>query len=145
MDEKEYYEHEENAARGQWIAAIVKHILDQHTSDGTMASLQRAIYRGSEAGISVSFELHDGSFVYSGDPRANEIKDPENWVRAIGVSSIVEGSDAEVPLTWIDLADAKYDEENGAERALADFDQLCDEVNDEACLLWEESHPDGEP
>src|SRR5262245_1042139 len=102
MNEVQYFRMQEDIAMGQAIGENVKSIFGAYGAD-TMASLQRSLYKSTEAGVAISFKLHDDSYVYVGDPKAREIKDPSLWVRAIGVSSIVEGSDAEVPLTWIDL------------------------------------------
>jgi len=144
MDEIEYERQQEEVAMGQAIAANVKAIFDDQGCE-TMAGLQRRLYKDTDAGIAISFELHNGSYVYVGDARAHIIKDPWNWIRCIGASSIVEGSDAEVEGGWIDCADAKYMEEGGEQLIVADFDALCKEVNDEACALWDEAHPDGVP
>lgn len=152
MSEDEYFEMQESAEAGRVIAGCAKAIFDAHDAD-TMGRLQRVLYKYTDAGIAVSFELHEGApgepFVYPGDARAYEIQEPWKWVRRIGASSIVEGSDAEVPLRWIDLArycdDEKY--EGGlpdlAAAAVKDFDEMCQAVNDEACALWDEANGGG--
>jgi len=140
-----YEQHErdrEEAAMGEAIARNFLAIMARHSFGDTMSSLQRAMYKDTDAGISISFQLHDGSFVYSGDARAREITDPQNWVRKIGASSIVEGSDREVELDWIDLADPKYLEEGGDELCADDFGTMCQEVNNAACAIWDEEHGD---
>lgn len=137
MSEMEYFRMEKNAAIGQVIGACAKAIFEAHDCS-TMAELQRNMYKYTDAGIAISFELHDGTFVYSGDERARDIKDPWNWIRQIGVSSIVEGSDAEVPLTWIDLlryADEDNEKYEGdladvAKIAVKEFNELCDNVDE---------------
>lgn len=146
MDEIEYYEMQESAEMGRHMATLARAIFDAHDAD-TMGRLQRNIYKYTDAGICISFRLHDGCdspYVWSGDKRAYEIKEPWNSIAAIGVSSIVEGSDAEVPLMWIELDNEKYGDENGAELICLDFDALCSEVNDEACALWREANDDSE-
>jgi hypothetical protein len=143
-DEDPTYRAQEHEAIGEVIAANAKAIFANYEAE-TMASLQRALYDCSDAGIAISFELHDGSFVWVGDRRARDIPDPESWVRRIGVSSIVEGSDVEVELQWLDLGDPKYADEGGEKLAVADFNTLCHAVNDEACRLWDEAHPHGKP
>lgn len=146
MDEIQYYEMQEEQAIGEHIANIARTIFESYEAD-TMGRLQRNCYKYTDAGIAISFRLHDGCdspYVYCGDKRAYEIESPWNAIAAIGVSSIVEGSDAEVPLTWIELGDEKYACEGGEDIALADFESLCDRVNDEACELWDEANSDNE-
>jgi hypothetical protein len=128
----------ESAAFGEVVAANAKAIFDAHGA-ATMAGLQSRLYKDTEVGVSVSFRLHEGPDVYVGDPRAAEIAGPWNWIRSIGVSSIVEGSDAEVPLEWIDLASPPYADEGGEARAVAEFAGLVERVNDAACGLWDEA------
>ena len=156
MNEVEYYAMCEDAEIGKCMAECAKAIFDAHNAE-TMAQLQRTMYKYTEAGIAISFELHSGSvegadnspFVYCGDQRAAEIKEPWNWIRAIGVSSIVEGSDVEVPLEWIDLMRfANPDNQEGIEgdqeqlnkEAVRNFDALCEHVDEQACELWEEAN-----
>ena len=125
MNEVEYELQEEARAQGQFIADVAKAIFDAFEAD-TMASLQRRLYKDTSAGIAISFDLHDGSKVWVDDARAHEIKDPWNWVRMIGVSSIVEGSDALVPLTWFDLRsylDADKYGEDVMQVAVHDFEE----------------------
>jgi hypothetical protein len=168
MSEMEYFRMEEDAEIGKFIAGIAKAIFDAHDAE-TMGQLQRTLYKYTDAGIAISFELHNeipepdsteayigneptpNRFVYCGDERAYTIKAPWLAVRAIGVSSIVEGSDAEVPVQWLDLMqycdDEKYEGDLAdiAKIAVKDFDAICDEVNDEACALWDEAHRDDDP
>lgn len=168
MSEIEFFRAEENAEIGRFIAGIAKAIFDAHDAE-TMGQLQRTLYKYTDAGVAISFELHHeipepdsteayigneptpNRFVYCGDERAYTIKAPWNAVRAIGVSSIVEGSDAEVPVEWLDLMqycdDEKYEGDLTliAEMALTDFNAIVRRVNDEACALWHEAHDYDDP
>lgn len=150
QSELEYFEMQEENATSEIIAACAKAIFEAHDAE-TMGQLQRTLYKYTDAGIAIAFRLHNGEMIYSGDKRAYEIKEPWNHIREIGASSIVEGNDAEVPLELIDLAryadDDKYEGDlpDLAQIAVKDFDAICDGVNDEACRLWDESHPDGMP
>mgnify|MGYP003339749754 FL=1 len=101
MNEIEYYEMQENVATGQAIALCVKAILSEESAQ-TLAQLQRSAYKYTDAGVSVGFLLDDGSYLWNGDSRA---ADPAMIDRVVDicVSSIVEGSDAEVPPVWIDI------------------------------------------
>lgn len=167
MSEMEYFDMQEEQAIGEVIAACAKAIFEAHEAS-TMAELQRTIYKYVACGPAVSFELHEGAggyeedsteaylgdgyptpkspYVYVGDERAQKITEPWKSIRAIGVSSIVEGTDAEVPLEWIDLA--KYCDEDKYEGDLADiakiavkdFDALVDEVDKEARSIWNDTH-----
>lgn len=167
MSEMEYFRLQEQEAIGEVIAACAKAIFDAYEAE-TMAQLQRTVYKYTDCGPAVSFELHydanddcfdsfeplvtseprPSPFVYCGDTRAETITKPWLAIRQIGVSSIVEGSDAEVPLQWLDLeafADPDGDYEGDladlAKAAVAAFGRIVDEVNAEACALWEEANP----
>jgi hypothetical protein len=164
----EYFDMEEQAAIGQVITACAKAIFDAHEAT-TMAELQRTIYKYTDCGPAVSFELHEGAagyeehdlteapigfdypapknpYVYVGDERARTISEPWKAVCKIGVSSIVEGSDAEVPLEWIDLAKYcdgdKYEGEleDLGKIAVKEFGELVDRVNDVACQMWHDAN-----
>jgi hypothetical protein len=150
--ERAYHDQQEAQAIGEIMAACAKAIFDSQSAE-TMEQLQRHIYKYNACGPAVSFELHEGAceprkspFVYVGDPRAETITEPWLAICKIGISSIVEGSDAEVPLQWLDLEQFANDE-----KFEGDLDELCDaavtafgkiveEVNDEACALWEEAN-----
>ena len=82
-------------------------------------------------------------YICSGDERA---RDPKllGSIRYLGCSSIVEGSDAEVPVHWLDLASEEFMEEGGALKAAAAWDSIVDMVNDAACELWEEADSEEE-
>jgi hypothetical protein len=160
---------EEANAIGETISACAKAIFDAHGAE-TMAQLQRNIYKYTDCGPAVSFELYQDEdafidsmeahiggcqpgpspFVYVGDKRAETITQPWMAIRKIGVSSIVENSDAEVPIIWLDL-EAYADEERSegdlpelCAAATRDFGKIVDEVNTEACTLWHEANDDEE-
>jgi len=141
MNEIQYNRMCEDAELGRVIADNVKAIFDDLGAK-TMADLQRSHYKYTDAGVSISFQLHDGTNVWIGDEKARTIVAPWNWIRRVGVSSIVEGGDAEVPLQWIDAAADEFGDEGGDKAFRKAFNTLVDEVNYEACALWDEAHPD---
>src|SRR5512138_621314 len=109
--EHEWQNSQESAAVGEIISACAKAIFDAHDAE-TMAQLQRNIYKYTDCGPAVSFELYQSEdqfidsmeahiggcepapspFVYVGDKRAETISQPWLCIRQIGVSSIVENS-----------------------------------------------------
>lgn len=161
--ERDYHNQQESAAIGEIISSCAKAIFDAWDAE-TMYQLQRHAFKYTDAGVSVSFELygydeddsleaHIGGceprpspYVYCGDKRAETITQPWLSIRKIGVSSIVEGSDAEVPVQWLDLeAYADEDRSEGdlpdlCAAAVSDFNKIVHEVNDEACALWHEAN-----
>jgi hypothetical protein len=129
MNEVEYYAMQEGAELGKAIAEIAKAFFSDAE---TMAELARDYYRSVDYGPAISFELHDGQRIYVGSELARTMDKPWLAIRSIGVSSIVEGSDAEVPLQWLDLL--PYAEmEDGPKKAIEAFDAMVNEVNAEAC------------
>jgi hypothetical protein len=141
-DEIDEHDEQEERERGKAIAANAKAIFDIHGA-ATMYQLGRTLYKYIDCGPATQFELHDGSKVYYQSEAANA---PEPWtmIRRLAVSSIVEGSDAEVEPIWIDLADEKYMDEGGAGLAVKDFNQNVADVNDEATALWHEANDENE-
>jgi hypothetical protein len=162
--ERDYHESQEEQAIGEIMVACAKAIFDQFEAE-TMAELQRVIYKYTPCGPAVSFELHPtdpyeeeyepgqetyrpSPYVYCGDKRALTISEPWLAICKIGVSSIVEGSDAEVLPIWLDLEDYANDanHEGGladlTKKAVSDFCRIVDEVNTEACALWQEANED---
>jgi hypothetical protein len=162
--EMDYYRMEESNAVGEIISSCAKAIFDRFDAT-TMEELQRVIYKYTPCGPSVSFELfsyddaddvleaHLGSceprpsrFVYVGDKRAETITQPWLAIKAIGVSSIVEGSDAEVPVEWLDLEQFANDENHEGDlpelgaKAIEAFCKTVDNVNEEASALWDEAN-----
>ena len=136
MDYSEYEFSQELAHAGDHVPAYMQAIFDSVCSDPTLSNLQRRVYEDTDAGISISFQLDDGSCVWVGDARASEASLVSRVAR-IGFSSIVEGSDSVVPLEWLDLLDEKLDT---AEKAVAEFNLLVEDTNDYACQLWHEEH-----
>lgn len=139
MDEIDYFDECEAIAMGEHIFECVRAILADQDAD-TLWQAQRNAYKYTDAGICISFELYDGDHIWSGDERASDKK----WisaVRKIGFSSIVEGSDAEVPLQWLDFEsiDEETDEPITPADACKAYWKLAQETNDEACALWEEA------
>ena len=147
MDEIEYEKMQECAAIGQALAECVKAIMAEHDAT-TLYGLQRAAYKYTECGVSVGFRLFDGSYMWNGDDRADE-ESLVTRIEDICISSIVEGSDAEVPPVWLDLlgiADGsdsickKYPDETVGQLAVRRWYDVLESVNDEACALWHEAN-----
>jgi hypothetical protein len=164
--ERAYHDAQEEQAVAEIISACAKAIFDNFDAD-TMERLQRTIYKYTECGPSVSFELHEWAcgyeddsleapigldaprkspFIYVGDKRAETISEPWLAVCKIGVSSIVEGSDAEIPVQWLDLEQFADDERYKGDlpdlckEAVSAFCRVVEYVNDEACALWHEAN-----
>ena len=136
MDYPAYERSQELAHAGDHVPEYLQAIFDDAGSGHTLSDLQRRIYKDTGAGISVSFQLDDGTYVWVGDKNAGDTSlVPRVW--QIGFSSIVEGSDSEVPLRWLNLLDEQFDT---TEKAVSDFNRLVDETNEWACQLWQEEH-----
>lgn len=151
MDEIEYHDMQEDAAIGQCIGQCVRAILNRYDAT-TLAHLQRSAYKYSDCGVSVGFRLYDGTYIWNGDERA---RDPAmvDMVEDICVSSIVEGSDAEVPPVWLDivkLADGsspdcdEYPDDTIEQLALRRWDEVMCGVESEAHYLWIEANEEEE-
>jgi hypothetical protein len=147
MDEIEYHQMQEDAAIAANIGKAVRAILN-HYDATTLARLQRNAYKYSDCGVSVSFRLYDGTYIWNGDSRA---LDPAmvDMVEDICISSIVEGSDAEVEPFWLDivkLADGsdraceKYPDDSIEQLALRRSDEAIHYVESEAHCLWVEAN-----
>lgn len=137
MDYPEYERQQELASVGDHILDYMGAIFNEWgPNNPTLASLQRRVYKDTDAGISVSFELDDGTQIRSGDLGGT---DPSlvHRVRRISFSSIVEGSDRHVELQWLDLLDDQWDTPM---KAVAEFNRLVDDTNDKACRIWDEEH-----
>lgn len=139
-DYPEYERQQELACAGGHVPACMQAIFDDAGSDPTLSSLQRRVYKDTDAGISISFQLDDGSCIW---PGASNADDPAlvSRVRCIGFSSIVEGSDAEAPLRWLNLLDETLD---APEKAVIVFNHLVEETDTFARELWEQEHADDE-
>lgn len=169
ISEIEYDRMQEEQAIAGIISRCAKAIFDAHGAE-TMEQLQRNLYKYIDCGPAISFELNEAAceyahdcleaeiglepirvnrFVYVGDPRARTIVYPWLSICKIGVSSIVEGSDAEVPVQWLDLEqfadpDGPYEGDlpELGKAAVDAFSKIVNEVNQEACALWNEANPD---
>ena len=100
----------------------------------TLADIQRSSYKYTSAGIAVHFGLSDGTFLWNGDQGARDESSVKKVVK-IGFSSIIEGSDAEVPTQWLDLSQMPT-----TEKAVEEFNRLESYVNEWACELYDEVH-----
>lgn len=134
MNEIDYYNMEEAAGIGQAILENLENILADKDS-ANVAELYETTYKYTDCGPSLTVLLHDGSYRYCDDLDGIQ----NNNVRALLVSSIVEGSDAEVPPITVDLIDYETPEE-----ALKAFDAAVEEVNAAATGLWDEVNVDDE-
>ena len=136
MDYPSYERAMELACQGSHVAEYMAAIFADAGSDANLASLSRRLYKDTEAGISLSYQLDNGEYIWPGDEAAADTK-LVNRVSKIGFSSIVEESDCEVPLTWLDLLDESID---SAEKAVSEFNKLASETDDYACSLWNQEH-----
>lgn len=151
MNEIEYEQMQESAAIGQALAECVKAVMEEYDAT-TLYDLQRAAYKYTECGVSVGFRLFDGLYIWNGDDRADE-ESLVTHVKDICISSIVEGSDAEVPPVWLNLlgiADGsdsiceKYPDETVGQLAVRRWHNVLESVNDEACALWHEANDESD-
>jgi hypothetical protein len=141
MDYPEYERNQELACAGNHVAEYMAAIFDEYpTNKKTLAALNHRVYKDTDAGISLGYQLDDGTCIWNGDAR---LEDPTliSRVHRIGFSSIVEGSDAEVPLTWLDLLDENLD---SPQKAVEAFQHQVDETNDFACELWRQENEDSD-
>ena len=76
-------------------------ILSENGAGATLADLSRSLYKYTDAGISLAAKQWDGTPIWNGTPGMRTVALGD--VSHLGLSSIVEGSDAEVPVSWIDL------------------------------------------
>lgn len=138
MDYPQYERDQELACVGDHVPEYMQAIFDEWGPNyDTLASLSRRLYKDTDAGITISYQFDDGSFSWS---RSDiDLADPRlvRNVRRIGFSSIIEDSDAEVPLQWLDLLDERWDT---PAKAVAEFNRLAQDTNDEACRIWDDEH-----
>lgn len=151
MNEIEYEKMQESAAIGQALAECVKAVMEEYDAT-TLYDLQRAAYKYTECGVSVGFHLFDGLYIWNGDDRADE-ELLVTYVKDICISSIVEGSDAEVPPVWLNLlgiADGsdsiceRYPDETVGRLAVRRWRDVLEDVNSEACELWHEANDESD-
>lgn len=127
------------------ITRLVAELADELGCD-SLHSLYRSIYRGTDCGPSIGFLIGEtpelavwhycdslGTFDGRFEPTPNfkSMRKAKQKVYGVSVSSIVEGSDVDIPgdvLLW----------EKGKPRPTKDeFWNLVEHVNDEACFYWE--------
>jgi hypothetical protein len=133
MNEVQYEAMQEDAAIGQAMAEALQYVID-HYGVETVERLGRSIYKYTDCGAWLSVKLHDGTWKHTGNLTDVSIGN----VRALMVGSIVEGSDAEVKATPLDLMD--YLEEGGEKRLLDDLEETIEWVDGEAGALWDEAN-----
>ena len=130
MTVREYQQQQDDQEAGGYCLASLAAILDCWGVEN-VERLDRAIYKYTDCGPHLSVWLHDGGWKHSG-----QLQGVTNGnVRSLLVGSIVEGSDADVTGTVLDLLTFDSDEE-----AVAAFNAQVDKVNAEACALWEEAN-----
>jgi hypothetical protein len=138
MRYQDYLDMEESNAMGEAIAAVWQAILADW-GENDAKGLNRRIYKGTACGAHLSVWLHDGTWRHSGD-----LDGIDNcMVRGYLLGSIVEGSDAEVNGRPEDLL-AYAEDEDGVLDAVMAFNDALQEVNDEACRLWDEANAEDE-
>lgn len=129
MNEIDYYRMQESAAEGQVCLDNLNAILSDNGGEMTVDDLYRSIYKYTECGPWLSVQLHDGTWKH-----CDQLDGIDNGnVRALLVGSIVENSDAEVTGRVLDLLEFETPED-----AIAAFNHEVEQVNAEACALWDE-------
>ena len=139
MDENDYFQSQEDAATGKALDAAVRAVLGLYEAN-SLSDLQRRAYKYSACGVSVGFLMFDGSYIWSGAEQAHDIR-AVDCVEDICISSIVEGSDAEVPPVWLSLvaiADGShpdcqmYPDDTVEQLAIRCWIEALEDVEDEA-------------
>jgi hypothetical protein len=131
VNEVEYERMQEDAAIGAIMAGCAADVFD-HYGVRTLAELSREVYKSTVCGAFVVAKLHSGQIVAVDH---DEAKDPRLVVqiRAIGVGSIIEGSDIVIGPEWVDFfeiatSDEEFDEpEFEASAAFVDLVEMVDE------------------
>ena len=146
MNDKDLERMQEDAELAGRIGLCVSEIVRYGFGANTLSQAQRSAFKHTDAGVHLAWKLDDGTFLYNGQSKE---RDPRviDRVIDIGVGSVVEGSDAEVPLRWLDLprrcsVDAEDGFETAAEAREA-FDKLVEEVDAEACRLFDANQSEG--
>jgi len=132
MNEQAYQRMLNNQEGGLICLTNLEAILG-HYGDENLAGLARSIYKNTNCGLTLSATLHEGRIVHGADLAKVHVGE----VRALRVSSIVEGSDAEVHADPIDLL--KLEEPQDAVKA---FTQAVEWVDAEAESHWEAARVD---
>lgn len=135
MNEVQYDRMQEEAAMGAAMSEMLSELLADW-GEKSFAQLDRRVYKATRCGASIGIELWEGGFVWSGDPRLTDIS--VGAVKAIGVGSIVEGTDQTVEHRFLDLTDFLSGEPGKTLHEA--FDALVSEVDEEAQQIWNETH-----
>jgi hypothetical protein len=129
MNEVQYERMQEEAEMGKHVAECMRLIL--HEEDGeTLADIQDSVHKYTDSGIAISFELDDGICVWKGDKKAQDIS-LVSRVKRIGFSSVIEDSDAESPLIWLDITKIE-----DPEKVLEKYKKLVASTDKEAHELY---------
>jgi hypothetical protein len=118
------------AEQREKASAVIREIIE--STSGNLRNpwyFYRCVYKSVSCGPMIGFKI-DGSWVY-GDELPNDIG--AERIHGISVSSIVEGSDVEIPPT-------RFDENE--EFTATDFWDAVDAVNKEAEFYWERDNTD---
>lgn len=135
MNEVQYERMQELIAEGEHANACLDAILSAIGCDSTLYALYRSIYKYTPCGPWLGVKTWDGR-----EFDCSELDDVDkNEVRYLMVGSIVEGSDAGVEATPIDLVECE-----SPEAAVELFNRTVEWVNDEACALWDEANTEEE-
>lgn len=134
-DEIEYEKMEQSYSDAIHANECMNAILSDNGSSMNLHALYRSIYKYVDCGPWLTAKTWDNREFSC---RKLEAVDKDE-VRYLLVGSIVEGSDAEVTGEWIDLLECESGED-----AVARFWASVDEVNKEACALWEEANSENE-
>ena len=106
-------------------------LIDNHSYDGTLFSFGRNVYKSTDCGPWVAFELSDGTALYYEDKQArvtlDELEEKGITVTAIEIGSIVEGSDVEVNSILVEVDDSFTESE---------FWEAVNGVDEEAKFYW---------
>jgi len=151
MSWEEYERGNELAAQGEQMARWAGNLLEVWGEEN-FRDLNRRVYKSTDCGAYVCLLLWADSPVWSGDQRLADIKPGD--VKAIGVGSIVEGTDAAVEPDWLYLTDylnlweADYPEAESedeldtkiATKLCDDFDKVVEAVEHAARDIWNETH-----
>jgi len=141
MNEVQYDRMQEDVAIGSLAIDIIKAI-GEEWGCSTPKELARYIYKSIGCGPSIGYRLWEGTDLWNGNPEIEYITFEQ--VRGIWVSSIVEGSDAEVPPQLFDSVKYAQNEELTIEECVTKFDELLEEIDAEACALWDEANQEEE-
>ena len=135
MNESQYEKMQETQAIGETMKIYMDAILEDWEVE-TLSGFVDEVYERVECGPSIGFQLHDGTNVWNGSQGIFNLRSGD--IKGIWVSSIVEGSDAEVNRPLFDLERIAHNDEINERDVVQEFRNLVYDVNDEANLIWEE-------